>query len=98
MKLFTAAVLFLLNFTSILDVVAGKRGCRVCAELQQMNSKLAVLQQIDTKLEQINATLAKLLASGGTSGAGSSSGEFAVSFLPFLFYLYKLDLNRNKAP
>ncbi|KAL9980276.1 hypothetical protein ACROYT_G008838 [Oculina patagonica] len=33
------------------------------------------LQQIDAKLDQINATLAKLLASGGTSGSGSSSGS-----------------------
>ena len=65
MKGFAATILLLLNFTSILYVVSGRRKCRVCTELQQINSKLADLEQIDAKLDQINTTLAKLLAKGG---------------------------------
>lgn len=72
MKLSTAIILLLLNFTSILHVVVEGKRCRACNELQQINSKLAELQQIDAKLDQLNATLIKLLVSGGTSGSGSS--------------------------
>ena len=89
MKLFTATILLLLNFTSIHHVVAKGGGCRACAELQKMNAKLAALQQIDAKIEQMNATLAMLLASGGACGGGSSSSEFTHSFHPFLLFRAK---------
>ena len=95
MKLFTATILLLLNFTSIRHVAAGGGGCHVCAEIQKMNAKLAALQQIDVKLEQINATLGVLLASGRMCGGGSSSSEFTHSFLPFLLFKAQKEQLKN---
>ena len=66
MNEYAAIILLLLT-----HVVAGRQKCRVCAELQKMNSKLAELQQIDAKLDHKNATLDKL----------ASGGEFSNSFI-----------------
>ena len=65
MKLFTVITVLLL--ASVLHVVAGRRRCRPCAEIQQLNAKL----------DQVNAKLDQLLASGNES----SSGEFIHSLL-----------------
>lgn len=84
MKLFAAKILVFLSFTCVVHVLEGRRRCRFCPTLSQINTKLAHLQQIDAKLiqvdaklNQVNATLGRLLAGGGaaTSGSGSSSGE-----------------------
>ena len=90
MKLWTTIILLFLSCTSVVHVVEGRRGCHICATLQQISTKLAQLQQIDAtlaqvdaKLNQVDTTLGKLLGSGEAtnSGSGSSSGELTHLFL-----------------
>ena len=67
MKLFTAAIV-LFNFASVLHVDSTcTSNCCVCTELWRINAKLGQLPQIEAKLDQINATLNKLVGGGGTS-------------------------------
>ena len=71
MKMFATIILLSLFFTSIVHVVEGKRKCFPCKDIGMLRAQLG---KLNTKIDQVNTTLHKELASGGSSGSGGGGG------------------------
>lgn len=71
MKMFATIILLSLCFTSIVHVVEGKRKCFPCKDIGMLRAQLG---KLNTKIDQVNTTLHKELASGGSSGSGGGGG------------------------
>ena len=69
MKTFATIILLSLSFTSIVRVVDGKRKCYPCKEIRLLRAQFS---KANAKIDQVNTTLHKLLASGGSGGSGGS--------------------------
>ena len=85
--MFATIILLSLSGTSIVYVVEGKRQCHPCADIRQLRVELG---KTNAKIDEVDTTLQKFLAGGGSGGSGGGGGSGSLSeYFPNVFGILK---------